>query len=330
MLCCSHCARLCTQNVFSTEPANDSENISSSFAFLAQSPPPIESPEAEQSPFRFLSGQQEMEQEVEQEVKPPGFSFMQESHDNEPQSTTPIDIISEPQSPLIKSQDKDTKSHDAKQSPVTKASRQLAPIKKKKKKTAKRPGQMVKEEPQENDTTSLSSHASSLDSARLDDTLLSPDRVVVSTDHGVAQLVNIDYKDDQVTAEDTRILEAPKEVIEVPSVATELNKVSTGSEEVDAANGDTKSKKSCSKLTKQDEPVSLSHATPLDDNATPPGDQATPHDDQATPPEEGLDGRELAEVFTQRPNYSLELSTGDKLTVLLEGFESGLDGIRYG
>ncbi len=49
---------------------------------------------------------------------------------------------------------------------------------------------------------------------------------------------------------------------------------------------------------------------------------------KAASPDESL-SEELAQVFSHGPNYSLELSDRDKLTVLLEGFESGLVGIRY-
>ncbi len=323
-VCVSHTVCVFGQNVFATEPADDSENAPSSFSFLKPvSTPPDNSPEIEQSQFDFLSGQQETEQEVEQEEKPSGFSFMQESQNIEPTSKLP-EIINEPQAPLMKSHDKDTKSHDkntklhdTKHSPVTKAPRQLAPnvaVKKKKKKIAKRPGQMVKEEPQENDSISLSSHASSIDSSRLDDIPLSPDRGAVgetqSYDQGVAQLVDIDFKDDQVSTTDK--LEAPKEEVEVPIVSIE--KVVQNSEKVDGENNDTKMKKNDSKLTEHNKVIAPT--------------QTTPTDDQTPPINEELDREELTEVFTQPANYSLELSAGDKLTILLEGFESGLARIR--
>ena len=333
----THIVHNCHCIYISTDAPDDSEDAPSSFSFLKQDPPPDQSPEVERSPFGFISGSQETPQE-----EPSGFSFMQKSHDTEQESrdtkqgtlgiesqshniesqphVQPPEIITEPQDPPIKSHDKDTKSHDVKQhSPATKTPQKLAPtlVKKKKKKRAVRPGHASKEEPHESDSISLNSHTSSLDSSQYDGVPMSPDRVLdvtQSCDQHVEQLVDIDSNDLISSTTDEKISltqEVPKEIMEPSNTTQEESKETKVSEVTEEVDDNTKSKDTTGSKREPSEMAVQDEATT-----------------KAASPDEGL-SEELAQVFSQRPNYSLELSARDTLTVLLEGFESGLAGIRY-
>ena len=276
------------------------EDSSSSFTFLTkntpleESPDPIDSPntpQEEKSRFSFLQPELHDNEQESHDTK-------QESHDAQSMiHDKPPEIIAEPvHDPQTKSPDRDAKSHDSKSSPISKpAPRQLAPTKvKKKKKRAVRPGQNTKDEPSDLDTVSLSSHTSSHDSSHTEEAVLSPDPQPKSHDLSVAQLVQLDSQED---------IEKPTDS-EIPdNVTMATDKVV--SEEV---------------LAKDEE--SMDPEVPKQE--TPP---KTPPTEVEAKPQEGV-SEELTEVFTQ-PNYSVELSDSDRLTALLEGFESGLARIRY-
>ena len=311
---------------------------------MTQSDRPEDSPEPTKSPFDFISPQDSTHEEKS------GFSFLQpgshdneqESHDVEPKThDQPPEIIAEPiQNPQVISHDKDLKSHDSKTSPVSKpAPRQLAPSKvKKKKKRAVRPGQSTRDESSDVDTISLGSHASSLDGSHYEEAL-SPDHQAeppqTFPDHSVAQLVKLDSQDSQENAEKPTNQDALKDVVMTTIIPERVTNENSQQDTEKPTNQDATESVAMTTakpdVVTREEEVSVkdeeSQEPEVPKQESPPKTE-TPPTEVATKASEDV-REELAEVFSQ-PNYSVEISDTDRLTMLLEGFESGLARIRWG
>lgn len=298
------------------------EDAPSSFSFLKQEVGVIsdheQSPDVhDKSPFGFIS----------QEDQPSTFSFLNsptESHDKPLEShdiaTESHDVPTESPEAVTESHDLVNVSHDLEVKAVElkpqprkvshpivepfglSVAKQLAPGgRRKKKKKAVRPGQSAQEEHSDLDTLSLSSHASSLEGSHPDTidgktTPLSPGPM---SDHNPLQGEALDTENlRQESANQIEESQSHDQTAELVNVSHSESKNEENDVSMETESEHTVSVTSETMATKEPaEPVSTDIA-------------------------------DLSTVFVA-PNYEIELSTRDCLTALLEGYQSGLDNIRY-